>query len=417
MADLKRLTDLKIKSCVSKGKVGIYADGDGLYLRVTGEGAASWIFRSKHKGKVYVRGIGSLKKRGLADARDKARLMHEALGNGIDPGKSVEDEPEAKMPKARNFKWYAEEFISDRERKHRQGLNKHRSSKHMAQWPSTLERYAYPIIGELAPAEIDLSHIKKMMAQSDFLKPDGKPKVETQYRVLQRVKLILEDAAEMEKEPFRYNPAARFKFQRESANVNNHAAARWQDVPAIMAALRQRDSTSALLLRWSILTACRSGEARGALWAEIDGDMWKIDGKRMKGGNSHFVHICAEGMEILEAMRLINGNANLIFAGPNGGIISDVAINKTLKSVVVECGMKDKVTAHGFRSSFRIWGAEVTNFSPEALEKCLAHKNRNKIESTYQRSNLPEQRTAIMKSWAKVCAGDDNIVKLYRQKD
>ena len=412
MADLKRLTDLKIKSCVTKGKAGIYADGEGLYLRVTGKGAASWIFRSKHKGKLYVRGIGSLKKRGLADAREKARLMHEALANGVDPGTAVENAPEESKPKARNFKWYAEAYISERTRKHSQGLNKHRSSKHLAQWPSTLARYAYPIIGDIAPADIEYAHILDIMAQDSFVNDNGKPKAETQYRVLQRVKLILKEAAKYDGDISRFNPAAAFDFERNKSTVKHHAAARWQDVAAIMAALRGRDSTSAMVLRWSILTTCRSSEARGALWAEIEGNMWQIASDRMKGGKAHFVHICAEGLAILEAMRERNGDKDKIFAGLQGGKISDVAVNKMLKAVALECGIEDKITAHGFRSSFRMWGAEVTNFSPEALEQCLAHKNRNKIEATYQRSNLKEQRIKIIKSWAEVCAGNDNIIRL-----
>ena len=174
-------------------------------------------------------------------------------------------------------------------------------------------------------------------------------------------------------------------------------------------ALKAKDATSALCLRWSILTACRSGEARGALWSEIDGDMWAIPASRMKANKAHSVWLGDEAQSILAIMRERNPKQEgRIFPGPQGGIISDVAINKLLKGVVEKVLGKDaKATAHGFRSTFRTWGSDETDakFSPEALELCLAHIEANKVVAAYNRAQMANERKRILKAWNDYCSG------------
>jgi integrase len=232
-----------------------------LFLRVTGKGTASWIFRAQSNGKVIQKGIGPLKGRGLADAREVARQMHKAIMAGFDPATVLKPKHD---PTALTFKEHAENYIKHLRTARRGG--KVRNAKAVEQWPSTLAKWVYPKIGDKRPAEITYGDVRAVLMQTGLASL-----AETQKRVRQRIKVIFDEAAKEEGEPHRYNPALSFKLEpRAPDSIKHHAAAPYAEVPTIMAALRGKDSTSALLLRFSILTAARSGEARGALWAEID---------------------------------------------------------------------------------------------------------------------------------------------------
>lgn len=343
MAEINKLTDTKVKSYVTSGAVKTYGDGSGLFLRVTGKGTASWIFRAqiqvpdrdeegslqyipeldragkpvlddegnpkeklKTKGKVIQKGIGPLKGYGLAAAREAARKMHAALAAGVNHAaigaKAKKAEKAGRNAPGKTFRYYAERYIDDREQKHTEGKKRHRSAKHMAQWPSTLKRYVYPVIGDMLPKDIGYAHIVDVANQKELRGKD-----ETKYRVVQRIKVILDEAAEYEHAPDRFNPAARYglKLGRDSRAVEHHAFAPVDAVPAIYAALKAKggvdgksEPTSALALRWTILTACRSSECRGALWQEIDSDMWAIPASRMKAGKPHDVWLGDEAQAI-----------------------------------------------------------------------------------------------------------------------
>lgn len=417
MAVQKIVRDGKLK-LTAKGKhiPAMHLAADNLYLRVTGPGAASWLFRYQSNGKAVQIGLGSHAKLTLKDATDKAIDMKRAIDGGINPKTLLGDRHD---PSANTFKFYAERYIEGREKKHKRGERKHKSAKHMAQWTATLERYVYPHIGITPPKLVSYTDIEDIAEADDLAGKD-----ETKYRVVQRIKVILDEAADREHDFARFNPANRYiaKMNRGSREVKHHAYAAPADVPAIYAALRLKDTTSALCLRWSILTACRSGEARGALWAEIDDDMWRIDAKRMKAGKSHEVWLGDEALSILATMRERAGQSERIFPGPHGGLISDVAINKTLALAVRDAGFDMKVTAHGFRSSFRTWGADETEaqFSPEALELCLAHTETNKVKKAYNHASMLVERKRIIKAWNDYCAGFDNensnVVKLIVNK-
>ncbi|WP_198415280.1 tyrosine-type recombinase/integrase [Sulfuriferula plumbiphila] len=189
----------------------------------------------------------------------------------------------------------------------------------------------------------------------------------------------------------------------------HHPAAPYTDVPRIMSALRGKAFVSAYALRFTILTAVRSGDARGATWAEIDLDakVWTIPASRMKAGKEHRVPLCAEAVEILTTMQQWRmAGTELVFPGTRGGLLSDVAVNKTLRTVA------DGVTVHGFRSSFRDWGAEQTSIPRAVMEAALAHSNQDKTEAAYMRSDLFERRRELMDTWGRYCAGAGNVVRL-----
>jgi len=189
----------------------------------------------------------------------------------------------------------------------------------------------------------------------------------------------------------------------------HHAAAPHTDVPRIMSVLRNKDSLSAYCLRFIILTAARSGEARGALWNEINLNerVWIIPASRMKAEREHRVPLCDEVMKILAKMQQWRiDDTELVFPGMRSGLLADVSVNRTLHTIA------PKVTVHGFRSSFREWGAETTRFPSAVLELALAHVNSNQVEVAYQRSNLFERRIELMSAWGSYCANIGNIVQL-----
>lgn len=388
MAAINRLSELKVKGKLAPGW---HADGGNLFLRVRETGTRSWFFRFKSAGKVREIGLGTPADRKLKEVRDLAALMRNAVANGHDPADVLKAPDEAE---AKTFKAYAEELIAAK----RVGW---RNAKHIQQWGNTLRDYAYPAIGDRLAADVTLADVKAI------LEPLWATKTETASRLRMRLEAVL-DYAFIHEGLDRRNPARwrgnldkLFAAPRKVSPVKHHDAAPYDKVPAVVAALKAKDSTSALCLRFTILTAARSGEARGARWSEIDekAKTWVIPANRMKAGREHKVPLSDDALAILTTMkpRKVEGS-DLVFPGPNGGLLSDVAVNKTLHAILSD------VTVHGFRSSFRQWGAETTGYPSAVLELALAHVNKDRVEAAYQRSDLYEKRKDLMATWAKYCA-------------
>lgn len=396
---MAKLTNILIPRQVDNYPAGFHADGGNLYLRVKDTGARSWVFRYKRAGKVTELGIGSKADRSLAEARELATDMRKAVKGGKNPAELI-----YKLDtKAMTFADYAVELIESK----RSGW---RNLKHAEQWTMTLQVYAFPSIGGKLPADISLADVLQI------LKPIWTTKTETAVRLRGRIEAVLNNAAVHEKAHGRYNPAQwKGNLDQVLAAASkvtehvHHAASPYVDVPNIMSALRDKDFISAYCLRFTILTAARSGEARGALWSEIDMDAktWTIPARRMKANKPHSVPLCDEAMLVLAKMREWRINdAERIFAGGRGGLLSDVAVNKTLHSI------SSDVTVHGFRSSFRDWGAETTAYPSRVLEMALAHGNENKTEEAYQRSKLFEKRKTLMQEWGNFCGSKGNVIQL-----
>ncbi len=326
--------------------------------------------------------------------------MLNALAGGNDPAALVRVKPPGA---AMTFRECAIELIAAK----RSGW---RSAKHARQWASTLETYAYPVIGDERPADVSLADVKAILL------PIWATKTETATRLRQRIEAVLDYAAVHDDDQKRSNPA-RWRGvldkvlppARKVSTRHHHAAAPYSAVPRIMALLRDRNFMSAYCLRFTILTAARSGEARGALWAEIDMEarVWAIPAGRMKANKSHRVPLCDEAMAILATMQQWRHDGSaLVFPSPRGGLLSDVGLNKGLHIVAPD------VTTHGFRSSFRDWGAETTAFPSAVLELALAHVNKDKVEAAYQRSDLFERRRELMTAWGSYCGGMGKVIQL-----
>lgn len=380
---------------------GFHADGGNLYLRVKETGARSFVFRYKQAGKVTELGLGSLTTRSLKQARELASKMRTSVKEGKNPALLVKAKPD---DPSKTFKEHALTFIAE----NRAGW---RNAKHAQQWENTLEQYAYQSIGAKLPVDITFADIKAILL------PIWATKTETAVRLRGRLEKILDYAA-VHEEADRRNPARWkgnldkvFPQPKKVTKVIHHPAANYNEVPDIMLRLREKDTASAYNLRFTILTAARSGESRGALWSEIDIDnkVWTIPAERMKAGREHKVPLCDEAIEILETMKKWNiKKSEIIFVGGYGKVMSDVAINKTLHAI------NPNVTVHGFRSTFRVWGAETTSTPSAVLELALAHVNQNEVEAAYQRSDLFERRRDLMTTWGNYCKTKGNIVQLVQ---
>ncbi len=403
MAKIKLLTTRQINTL----SAGFHSDGGNLYLRVRDTGSRSWVFRYKRRekrddkvlDKVIEIGLGAVGSRTLSQAREIAGSMRAAIVNGRDPVTLVRVKRDGTVM---TFRDCALALIDAK----RSGW---RNARHAQQWENTLAQYAYPSIGDKLPVEVSLADIKAILL------PMWATKTATAARLRQRIEAVLDYAAVHDGSD-RRNPA-RWKGNLDkilpaAGKVTkriHHAAAPHTDVPRIMSVLRNKDSLSAYCLRFIILTAARSGEARGALWNEINLNerVWIIPGSRMKAEREHRVPLCDEVMKILAKMQQWRiDDAKLVFPGMRSGLLADVSVNRTLHTIA------PKVTVHGFRSSFSEWGAETTRYPSAVLEMALAHVNSNQVEAAYQRSNLFERRIELMSAWGSYCANIGNIVQL-----
>lgn len=382
---------------VSKAaKPGYYGDGGGLWLQVSKSGTKSWIFRFTLARKQREMGLGSVHTVDLAAARAKAKECRMSLLEGIDPLDARQASKVANaLSKARliTFDQCASAYIAA-----------HRSSwknvKHASQWENTLRTYAGPIIGTLPVAAVDTSLVVKVLSAI------WQDKTETATRLRGRIESIL-DWATVSGYRNGDNPA-RWRGHLENllanpnkiAPVKNHPALPWQEVGAFMMELSQRDGIAARAAEFAILTAARSGEVRGATWAEIDlnGRIWTIPAERMKAGKEHRVPLSTAAVALLDAMPRLG---TLAFPGrKHDAALSDMSLTAVLRRM----GRTD-VTIHGFRSSFRDWCAEsVANaFSREVCEHALAHSLPDKVEAAYRRGDLLEKRAVLMQAWADYC--------------
>ena len=274
----------------------------------------------------------------------------------------------------------------------------YKNAKHIAQWKSTLETYASPIIGKLPVSNIEKNHILQI------LEPIWTEKTETASRVRGRIENVLSWATAS---GYRTgdNPA-RWKGYldqllskpNKTKKIKHHKALPWQEIAAFMHDLKQRKGTAAKALEFLILTAARSGEVRGATWDEIDLStcLWTIPADRMKASREHQVPLSVEAIKLLKTLPKMN-NDNHLFTAPRGGTLSDMTISAVTKRMKVEA------VPHGFRSTFRDWCSEDTNFPHNVAEMALAHTIGNKVEAAYRRGDLLAKRTKLMQTWAKYC--------------
>lgn len=378
---------------------GWHADGGNLYLFVRDK-SRSWVFRytapSGHRRNM---GLGSLDAVGLARARELAKQHRAATKDKQTPTDPIAIAQEEKskrleiVAKKISFKKCAEAYI----KANRAGW---KNAKHVQQWENTLEKYAYPTLGDLAVSTIDTSLVTKCLVDI------WTKKTETATRVRGRIESILDWA---KVSGFRHgeNPARWrghldkvFPAASKVAKVKHHPALPFTEIGSFMAKLREREGLGARALELTILTAARSGEVLGARWSEINLEekIWVIPAERMKAEKEHRIPLSAPAVALLQELPR-NEDEDLVFPS---AIVSKHISGMTMGAVLKRMGFSS-FTVHGFRSTFRDWCSEKTPYSNEVVEMAMSHAIKNAAEAAYRRGDMLEKRRALMNDWATYC--------------
>ncbi len=379
-------------------KPGLFFVGGvaGLALQVTERGARTWILRMMIGGKRRDMGLGGYPDVTLASARERARAMREKADSGIDPILEREQQRSAlaaAVASAMTFKEAAEKYIAA----HESGW---KNAKHGEQWTNTLTAYAFPIIGKISVADIETSHVMRV------IEPIWTTKTETASRVRGRIESVLGWATvrgyRKGDNPARWRGHLEHLLPARSdvKKVEHHPALDYRQVGAFMVELRQQSSVGARALEFAILTAARSGEVRGATWQEIDWEAkaWIIPGDRMKAKKEHRIPLSKDALDLLKALPR-HDDIDLIFASSKKSTLSDMTLTAVIKRM-----KRTGITAHGFRSTFRDWAGETTAYPREVIEHALAHQLSDKAEAAYARGSLFDKRRRLMADWASFCA-------------
>ena len=416
----KRLGRLKALNIPRMAAPGLYPDGGGLYLQVTvnareGEPARSWVYRYMRQGKAREMGLGSLLGVSLVEARSRADICRRQRSAGIDPieaRRASAAQAALEAASLTTFRSCADAYLAA----HKAAW---RSAKHAAQWENTLATYAHSVIGELPVQAIDTGLVLKILESIWTIKPT------TANRLRGRVETVLNWATargyRKGENPARWKGhlenllPKRSKVQR----VVHYAAIPYGEIGDFMVALRRQESVAARALEFNILTAARTGETIGATWREIDlaAKTWTVPGRRIKAGKEHRAPLSSRALEILATMKKLAGNDvaadAFVFPGAkHGRSLSNMALLMLLRRMG-----REGLTVHGFRSAFRDWAAELTNFPREAAELALAHSVGDKVEAAYRRGDLFDKRRRLMAEWEKFCAapgrqGSGNVTAL-----
>jgi len=397
----KRLNALQVKAI---DKPGMHHDGQGLYLQVTKSGSKSWIYRYTRNGKARTMGLGGYPLIGLAKARERHEEARNMLSDDRDPieAKHVERASNRLQTCTQmSFQKAAEKCIAIKE-------HEWSSAKHATNWKRSLEKYAYPILGERPVSEISTDDVRSVLDLIWLAKP------ETADRVRGRIETVLTWATvqgyRSGENPARWKGHLDHSYPRRSkvAPVKHFPSLPYREVGIFMEELRQRSEMSPLALEFTILTAARSGEVRGAQWEEFDlaEGVWRIPAERMKARREHRVPLSSSALALLDRLQAIK-TCNLVFPNPSGDVLSTNAFLALLRRM----GRGD-ITAHGFRATFKTWATEQTAYGHAVVEACLAHTQQG-LEAAYQRSDLLERRRLLMEDWATYCA---NLIRTEHEK-
>lgn len=378
---MSKLTQTFVRTVQTPGS---YHDERGLLLRVGASGSKRWVFRYQRAGRRHDLGLGSFPAVSLKAARFALDTLRLKLAQGHDP--MARPEPNAAQVRV-TFREEAERYIST----HRPSW---KNARHAQQWQHSLRDHIYPLLGERSVALIDTDQVLQVLV------PIWQQIPETASRLRNRIELVL-DAAKARKLRDGENPARwrghLDKLLPRQKHVQMHFAAMpAAEVGTFMRQLDSLDSTAARACELLILTACRSAEICGALWDEFDlaSGIWTIGAQRMKAARLHRVPLSTSALQVLAQQtgkhsRYVFPNARQSAALPGN------ALRRTMD----ELGASEYVP-HGFRSTFRTWAAEHTQFPREVCEMALAHSLDDKVQAAYNRSDLLDKRRLLMQEWA-----------------
>jgi integrase len=367
---------------------GRYADGGNLWLQVRSISQKSWLLRYTLNGRAREMGLGAFPDVGLAEARERARIERLRLSEGLDP---LEERNRLLAERRRAqastvlFRDAAKAVIAEREAKW--------SAEHRRQWLASIA-ICEPIIGNIPTALIDTGLVMKAV-EAVWKKTEV-----TGERLRQRIEVVLDWAAARGDGREGLNPA-RWKghlqhLLNDTAKVEHHAALPYEELPAFMVALRQREGVAFRALEFAILTGLRTNEALGCRWDEIEGGVLTVPAERMKARKAHTVPLAPAVMKLLEALPR---GSDYVFAAPRSGKRME---RHALSDALTSLGAL--VTVHGFRSTLSDWAHETTAFPNHVIEMALAHAVKSKVEKAYRRGDLFEKRRRLMAAWTEYCS-------------
>lgn len=388
---------LTVKTVSAAKAPGMVSDGGGLYLRVGPTLSKSWILRTVVHGKRRELGLGSVSLVSLAEARELARTYRKIAREGGDP--DTERKRESLT------------FLAAAAKVHAKLLPTWKNKKHAETWLSSIETHAGPVFGDRPIHTVGTSDVLKA------LEPIWTTTPETAKRLRQRIATVFDWAKGAGHYPYE-NPVNGISraLPAQKASQAHHDALPWRDVAEFMGALKEREGVSARCLEFIILTAVRSGEARGARWDEIDLDakVWTVSADRMKRGIVHRVPLSDAAVRVL---RQVEGlDADLVFPSPQrdkqGG--TKPQSDMVFKALMKRMG-RDGFTTHGFRSTFRDWASESARAEREVAEAALSHATGTAVERAYARSDLFDRRRELMALWAQYASGQSGrVIELVR---
>ncbi len=384
------LKPLAVKSISRRGATFV-GGVPGLALVVHASGSRSWVLRYKIGGIRRDMGLGSIDDVSLASARETARTARAKIVSGIDPiqqRKAARSALIADMATALTFSECAREYM----KAHESGW---RNPKHAQQWRNTIETYANPVIGQMLVRDVGLPHVMKV------LEPIWHQKTETAKRLRGRLEAVVDWAITRD---LRSGPnPARWKGHLDTllaqpgkiSKTKHHRRLPYSEIPSFMAELRKQSGIGAKALEFTILTAARSGEVRAATWDEFDLNtgLWTVPADRMKAGKAHRVPLSDVALALVKSQKEV-AISDYVFPSPRETILSDMTLSAVLRR------MKVDAVPHGFRSTFRDWAAEKTDYPNEMAEMALAHTISDKVEAAYRRGDLLEKRRQMMQDWA-----------------
>jgi len=384
----KALSATRVRSLARPGR---YADGNGLYLIVDDSGSKRWELRTVVQKKRTDIGLGGLSLVSLAEAREEAATLRKIARKGGDP-LAERRKAKAKVP---TFKEAAKIV-------HEEHSATWKSKKHAAQWLNTLKEYSFPLFGDRPVDQVGTPEVLNALSKIWLTKP------ETARRVRQRIGTIL-DWAKAAGHRSGDNPINGIErgLPKQPKGQKHHAALPYSEINSFIVALRKSETNEStrLAFEFLILTATRTSEVINAKWPEIDlgKKAWTIPAERMKAYKIYRVPLSDRCIEILERAKEISDGGTYVFSGRSG-----LQPLSTMVFLMVIRRMRKNITAHGFRSTFRDWAAEKTNFSRQVCEMALAHTVSDKVEAAYLRGDLFEKRRQLMATWAAFVTSEPN---------
>ena len=391
-----KLSPLKVKALKKPGR---YADGHGLYLVVSPTASKKWILRTMVQGTRTDIGLGGHSTTTLAEARDEAARLRKIARKGGNP-----------ITERRKARAIMPTFKEAATLVHQEHSATWKNEKHAAQWINTLKEYAYPSFGDMSVDKIGTAEVLKALS------PIWLTKAETARRVRQRIGTVL-DWAKAAGHRSGDNPITGIAkgLPKQPKKKLHHAALPYSELNAFVVSLRGEaaDEPTRLAFEFLILTATRTSEVILAEWQEIDFDekAWTIPAERMKAGKIHRIPLSQRCIEILKRAQALSDDGVFVFPSR-----SSKKPLSTMVFLMMIRRMKKNITAHGFRSTFRDWAAERTNFSREVCEMALAHTISDKTEAAYLRGDLFDKRHDLMETWAAyACADTGNKVVTLRK--